>query len=91
MRTLIALLCQIIFSQGHTMKETEGSKLLAKWMTGVLIVSIVIYNLQNSGIFKGWQPSETLVRTLIIGAFFGIIGGVAVWVRSLWRKRKILS
>ena len=69
------------------MKETEGSKLLANWMTGICIVLLVIYSLQKSGILRGWQPSESLVRTLIIGAFFGIIGGVAVWVRSIWRKR----
>lgn len=69
------------------MKETEGSKLLAKWMTVFGGVSLIIYDIQNSGILKGWQPSESLVRPLIIGAFFGIIGGVAVWVRSIWRKR----
>ena len=66
------------------MKETEGSKLLAKWMTRIGIVSMVIYWLQNSGILKDWQPSETLVRTVIIGAFFGLFAVRCLTPRNIY-------
>lgn len=34
------------------------------------------------------NPPEWLVRSLIIGTFYGLIGGAGLWFWGKWRKRK---
>lgn len=49
-------------------------------------VGIFIGIAWSQGAFKGWEPSEGLVRALILGAFLGLIAGAAILLRALWRK-----
>ena len=71
------------------MKEQKKSPGLFDWLFFVgccLVIYYWISGLVDNGFFKGFKPSEGLVRGLVYGAMIGLLVGAVAILKAIWRK-----